>query len=53
MVYFKEVAVQLGATPDDAHDLYAYAIALHLYKVSLFPQYRDPSCRFALWAPPE
>ena len=38
MVYFKEAAVQLGATPDEAHDLYAYAIALHAYKVSLFPR---------------
>lgn len=53
MVYFREAAVRLGASAAQAYDLYAYAIALHAYKVSLFPQYRDPGCRFAPWAPPE
>lgn len=53
MVYFKEAAVRLGASAAQAYDLYAYAIALHAYKVSLFPQYGDPRCRFAPWAPPE
>jgi hypothetical protein len=52
MVYFREAAVRLGATEDEAYELYAYAIALHLYKVKLFPEYRDPACRFAMWAPP-
>jgi hypothetical protein len=52
MVYFREAAVRLGATEEEAYDLYAYAIALHLYKVKLFPQYRDPACRYAMWAPP-
>jgi hypothetical protein len=53
MVYFKEAAQRLGARPDQAHSLYAYALALHAYKVSLFPQYRDRRCRLAAWAPPE
>jgi hypothetical protein len=52
MVYFREAAAALGASEAEAYDLYAYAIALHVYKVSLFPEYRDRSCRFALWAPP-
>jgi len=52
LVYFREAAVRLGATVQHAASLYAYAIALHAYKVSLFPQYRDSSCRAALWSPP-
>jgi hypothetical protein len=52
MVYFKEAAQGLGARPDQAHSLYAYAVALHAYKVSLFPQYRDRKCRLPAWAPP-
>lgn len=53
LVYFREAAVRLGASPEHAASLYAYATALHAYKVRFFPQYRDPSCRVALWAPPE
>jgi hypothetical protein len=53
MVYFKEAAVRLGATGDRAHELYAYAVALRAYKVGLFPQYRDKSCRAPAWRPPE
>lgn len=53
MVYFKEAAVRLGASGEHAHSLYAYAIALHMYKVSLFPQYRDRACKLTLWAAPE
>lgn len=52
LVYFREAAARLGASPEHAESLYAYATALHAYKVRLFPQYRDPSCRVALWAPP-
>lgn len=52
MVYFREAAVRLGATEAEAYDLYAYAIALHLYKVKLFPEYRDRACRYSMWAPP-
>ena len=31
---------------------YPYALALHDYKVRLFPQYRDPTCVIPPWAPP-
>jgi hypothetical protein len=53
MVHFKEAAQRLGARPDQAHNLYAYAVALHAYKVRAFPQYRDRHCRLTPWAPPE
>jgi hypothetical protein len=52
MVYFKEAAVRLGASAEHAHNLYAYAIALHQYKVNLFPEYRDRACRLPRWVPP-
>jgi hypothetical protein len=52
MIYFREAAVRLGATEEHAYDLYAYAIALHAYKLRLFPAYRDRACRPAPWAPP-
>jgi hypothetical protein len=52
MVYFKEAAQLLGASQAHAEDLYAYALALHDYKVRLFPQYRDPKCAIPSWAPP-
>ena len=53
MVYFKEAAVRLGASAEHAHSLYVDAMALHMHKVSLFPQYRDRACKLTLWAPPE
>lgn len=52
MVYFREAAQRLGATVAQADDLYAYALALHDYKVRLFPQYRDPRCIYPTWVPP-
>jgi hypothetical protein len=52
MVYFREAAVRLGASEAHAYELYAYAIALHAYKVRIFPAYRDRACRLAAWAPP-
>lgn len=52
MTYFREAAERLGASPTHAYDLYAYALALHAYKVALFPQYRDRTCRLTLWQPP-
>ena len=53
MVYFREAAVRLGASVEHANDLYAYAIALHAYKLAVFPQYRDRACRVPAWRPPE
>jgi hypothetical protein len=52
LAYFKDAARRLGATPAQAEDLYAYALALHDYKVRIFPQYRDPKCVIPPWTPP-
>jgi hypothetical protein len=52
LVYFREAAVRLGATPEQAHALYAYALALNAYQSSVQPQYRDRTCRLAPWTPP-
>jgi hypothetical protein len=49
---FRDATRRLGATAAQAEDLYPYALALHDYKVSLFPQYRDPNCVIPPWAPP-
>ena len=49
---FRDAAQRLGATAAQAEDLYAYALALHEYKVRLFPQYRDRKCAIPPWAPP-
>ncbi|MGH3103658.1 MAG: hypothetical protein ACRDN6_06130 [Gaiellaceae bacterium] len=52
MVYFKEAAQRLGASPAQAEALYPYALALHRWQVTLFPRYRDPKCLLPSWAPP-
>jgi hypothetical protein len=49
---FRDATRQLGATAAQAEDLYPYALALHGYKVRLFPEYRDPKCVIPPWAPP-
>ncbi|MET0937825.1 MAG: hypothetical protein ABWY51_01215 [Gaiellaceae bacterium] len=49
---FRDATRRLGATAAQAEDLYPYALALHDYKVRLFPQYRDPECVIPPWAPP-
>lgn len=49
---FRDATRRLGATAAQAEDLYPYALALHGYKVRLFPQYRDPKCVIPPWAPP-
>ena len=49
---FRDAARRLGATATQAEDLYPYALALHGYKVRLFPQYKDPKCVIPPWAPP-
>jgi hypothetical protein len=53
MTYFRDAAERLGASAAHAHSLYAFALALHAYKVSVFPQYRDRACRLPVWTPPE
>jgi hypothetical protein len=52
MVYFRDAAQRLGSTAAQADDLYPYALALHDYKVRLFPQYGDRNCIYPPWAPP-
>jgi hypothetical protein len=49
---FRDATRRLGGTAAQAEDLYPYALALHGYKVRLFPQYRDPKCVIPPWAPP-
>jgi hypothetical protein len=49
---FRDAARRLGATAALTEDLYPYALALHGYKVRLFPQYADPTCVIPPWAPP-
>jgi hypothetical protein len=49
---FRDAARRLGATAAQAEDLYPYALALHDYKVRIFPQYRDANCVIPPWAPP-
>ncbi len=52
LVFFRDAAQRLGATAAQADDLYPFALALHQYKVKLFPAYRDPNCVIPPWAPP-
>ena len=49
---FRDATRRLGATAAQAEELYPYALALHGYKVRLFPQYRDPTCVIPPWDPP-
>ncbi|HET9287725.1 MAG TPA: hypothetical protein VFO26_09220 [Gaiella sp.] len=49
---FRHAVQRLGATAALAEDLYPYALALHAYKVRLFPRYRDPACVIPPWDPP-
>ncbi len=49
---FRDATQRLGATAAQAEELYPYALALHGYKVRLFPQYRDPKCVIPPWEPP-
>jgi hypothetical protein len=49
---FRDATRRLGATAAQTEDLYPYALALHGYKVRLFPQYKDPTCVIPPWAPP-
>ncbi len=53
IVYFTEAATKLGASDEQAQELYPYALALHLRQVQLFFQYRDPDCVVPPWVPPE
>ena len=50
---FRDATQRLGATAAQAEDLYPYALALHDYKVRLFPQYRETQDPCVAPAPPE
>lgn len=52
VVYFQDAVQRLGGTESDANDLYPYALALHDYKIRLFPWYADPRCVIPPWNPP-
>ena len=49
---FRDATQRLGATAAQAEDLYPYALALHDYKIRLFPEYQDLKCVIPPWAPP-
>jgi len=49
---FRDAAQRLGATAEYVELLYPYALALHAYKIRLFPHYRDPTCVIPPWSPP-
>lgn len=51
-MYFQDAVQRLGGTESDANDLYPYALALHDYKIRLFPWYADPRCVIPPWNPP-
>jgi hypothetical protein len=52
IVYFRDAAMRLGASEQQAEELYPYALALHIRQVELFSWYRDKSCHAPLWVPP-
>ncbi len=52
IVYFTEAATRLGATEQQANELYPYALALHRQTTQLYPWYRDPACIVPPWILP-
>lgn len=52
IVYFRDAAMRLGASEEQAEELYPYALALHIRQAELFSWYRDKTCRPPLWFPP-
>jgi hypothetical protein len=52
MVYFTEAAQKLGASADEADNLYPYALAWHRWLTQRLPWYRDPACVIPPWTPP-
>jgi hypothetical protein len=50
--HFTSAAQQLGASAELANDLLPHALAAHARMVTLFPEYRDRSCKLPLWKPP-
>jgi hypothetical protein len=52
IVYFTDAATRLGATDQQANELYPYALALHRQITELYPWYRDPKCIVPPWILP-
>jgi hypothetical protein len=52
IVYFRDGAMRLGASAEQAEALYPYALALHIRQAQLFSWYHDASCQVPLWVPP-
>ena len=48
----QDTVEMLGATPEQANNLLAYAIAFHLQTGALFSAYRQASCKLPVWTPP-
>jgi hypothetical protein len=53
IVYFTDAAVRLGATQQQANELYPYALALHHQTTQLYPWYRDSACIVPPWILPQ
>jgi hypothetical protein len=52
IVYFTEAATRLGASDDQANELYPYALALHHQTTQLYLWFRDPTCIVPPWILP-
>jgi hypothetical protein len=52
IVYFTDAATKLGASDDQANELYPYALALHLRQIQLFFRSRDQHCVVPPWILP-
>jgi hypothetical protein len=52
IVYFTDAAMRLGATEQQANELYPYALALHTQITTLYRSYRDPACIVPPWILP-
>jgi hypothetical protein len=52
IVYFRDAAMRLGGSEEQAEELYPYALALHIRQTELFSWYRDAKCHAPLWFPP-
>jgi hypothetical protein len=52
ITHFKTAAEMLGASPDEANDLLAYALAFHLHTGALFSAYKPKHCPLPIWRPP-
>lgn len=50
--HFTTGARLLGATPELANELLPFALAAHARMITLFPQYRDRTCKLPLWQLP-